>query len=197
MGRSIRRSSIRRIRRRRGRAGPHRPPGQGARVSGRGALGRRGSHGTRGSTRAPGAWLATSADGSMNLDGLKWEEPAGRDLRETEKAYLDAERRRVIYVAATRARDLLVVPRPGRGPGQARVQRLARGRGSRVAAPSSSPTWRGPSRRGRARRARRAPDTADAAALSSGGAGAWDAAAAEAGGHGSSRPQSRAASSGS
>ncbi len=49
----------------------------------------------------------------MNLDGLRWEEPPGLHLKDTEQAYLDAERRRVIYVAATRARDLLVVPKAG------------------------------------------------------------------------------------
>jgi ATP-dependent helicase/nuclease subunit A len=50
---------------------------------------------------------------TMNLEGLSWEEPAGLDLREREKRYLDAERRRVIYVATTRARDLLIIPRAG------------------------------------------------------------------------------------
>jgi ATP-dependent helicase/nuclease subunit A len=55
----------------------------------------------------------------MNLPGLSWEEPAGLALRTTEGRYLDAERPRVVYVAATRARDLLVVPcaggvKPGR-----------------------------------------------------------------------------------
>jgi len=50
---------------------------------------------------------------SLNLHRLRWEEPAGQDLAKTEKAFLDAERRRVIYVAATRARDLLVLPRAG------------------------------------------------------------------------------------
>lgn len=49
----------------------------------------------------------------MTLNGLAWEEPAGLNLRETERAYLDAERCRVVYVAATRARDLLVIPRAG------------------------------------------------------------------------------------
>ncbi|MGH7307226.1 MAG: UvrD-helicase domain-containing protein, partial [Candidatus Rokuibacteriota bacterium] len=49
----------------------------------------------------------------MTLNGLAWEEPAGLDLRGTERAYLDAERCRVVYVAATRARDLFVVPRAG------------------------------------------------------------------------------------
>jgi ATP-dependent helicase/nuclease subunit A len=66
----------------------------------------------------PGAWHM-ERDGRgwlMSLHGLTWEEPQGRDLTGTEKAYLDAERRRVIYVAATRARDLLVVPRAGEVP---------------------------------------------------------------------------------
>jgi ATP-dependent helicase/nuclease subunit A len=49
----------------------------------------------------------------VNLEGLSSEEPPGLGLRVTERRYLDAERRRVVYVAATRARDLLVVPRAG------------------------------------------------------------------------------------
>src|SRR5262249_26009662 len=62
-----------------------------------------------------GAWrMARDERGwVVNLHGLKWEEPAGLALRDTEEAYLDAERQRVIYVAATRARDLLVVPKAG------------------------------------------------------------------------------------
>jgi ATP-dependent exoDNAse (exonuclease V) beta subunit len=62
-----------------------------------------------------GAWRM-ERDGhgwTMNLNGLKWEEPPGLALKETEQAYLDAERRRVVYVAATRARDLLVIPKAG------------------------------------------------------------------------------------
>ena len=51
----------------------------------------------------------------MSLDGLTWEEPAGMDLGATEKLYLDAERRRVAYVAATRVRDILVIPKAGTG----------------------------------------------------------------------------------
>ena len=47
----------------------------------------------------------------MNLHGLRCEEPGGLGLKETERLYLDAERRRVVYVAATRARDVLIVPR--------------------------------------------------------------------------------------
>ncbi len=57
-------------------------------------------------------------DGSgwmLNLDGLTWEEPkpSAQGLKETEHSYLDQERRRVAYVAATRARDLLIVPKAG------------------------------------------------------------------------------------
>jgi len=67
-------------------------------------------------TRLPDRAWRVERDGrgwTMSLDGLAWEEPAGLALRQTERQYLDAERRRVIYVAATRARDLLVVPRTG------------------------------------------------------------------------------------
>jgi ATP-dependent helicase/nuclease subunit A len=47
----------------------------------------------------------------ISLQKLKWEEPPGGQLTKREKRYADMERRRVVYVAATRARDLLVVPR--------------------------------------------------------------------------------------
>ena len=50
---------------------------------------------------------------TMALEGLAWEEPLGLHLAQTERDYLRAERRRVIYVATTRARDLLVIPRTG------------------------------------------------------------------------------------
>jgi ATP-dependent exoDNAse (exonuclease V) beta subunit len=50
------------------------------------------------------AWL-------IALAKLKWEEPPGGELSKREKRYADMERRRVVYVAATRARDLLVVPK--------------------------------------------------------------------------------------
>jgi ATP-dependent helicase/nuclease subunit A len=49
----------------------------------------------------------------INLDKLAWEEPAGLGIRQTEQQYLDAERRRIAYVAATRARDLLIIPKAG------------------------------------------------------------------------------------
>jgi ATP-dependent exoDNAse (exonuclease V) beta subunit len=53
---------------------------------------------------APGGWM-------VDIDGLDWEEPEGGNLRERESEYQEAERRRLLYVAATRARDLLVLPR--------------------------------------------------------------------------------------
>jgi ATP-dependent helicase/nuclease subunit A len=62
-----------------------------------------------------GAWVVDRHGHGwmMDLAGLTWEEPAALGIRRTERAYVDAERRRVIYVAATRARDLLVVPQAG------------------------------------------------------------------------------------
>ena len=47
---------------------------------------------------------------ALEIDGLFWEEPEGRDLLAQENAYLAAERLRLVYVAGTRARDLLVLP---------------------------------------------------------------------------------------
>ncbi len=48
---------------------------------------------------------------SIALDDFTWEEPRGAGIKEIEKKYRDAERKRLVYVAATRARDLLVLPR--------------------------------------------------------------------------------------
>jgi len=50
---------------------------------------------------------------AVDLDGLEWSEPAGADILGREQRYLAAERRRVVYVAATRARDVLVLPLAG------------------------------------------------------------------------------------
>jgi ATP-dependent helicase/nuclease subunit A len=55
----------------------------------------------------------TGSAWAMDLDGLAWEEPEGGGLLERERRYAAAERRRLVYVAATRARDLLVLPRAG------------------------------------------------------------------------------------
>ena len=49
----------------------------------------------------------------VNLDKLTWEEPAAFGIRDAEQKYLNAERRRIAYVAATRARDLLIIPNAG------------------------------------------------------------------------------------
>ena len=55
-------------------------------------------------------WRVAPTGWTMSLDGLSWEEPAGLHVKDTEKRYQNAERKRVVYVAATRARDLLVLP---------------------------------------------------------------------------------------
>jgi ATP-dependent exoDNAse (exonuclease V) beta subunit len=63
----------------------------------------------------PAPWRV-HADGQgwmIDLDRFAWEEPAGLSIKQTETQYLKNERRRVVYVAATRARDLLIVPHAG------------------------------------------------------------------------------------
>jgi ATP-dependent helicase/nuclease subunit A len=96
----------------------------------------------------------------MGLQGLAWEEPPGIALKQTERQYLDAERRRVGYVAATRARDLLVIPRAGTPtPGKMICADLIAGHDARLVnelAPYRAGTgapWAGDRRR----RPRRAP----------------------------------------
>lgn len=68
----------------------------------------------------PAAWRV-SRDGTrwtITLDGLKASRPPGIDLGKQERALLDEERKRLSYVAVTRARDLLVVPRTGEQNGR-------------------------------------------------------------------------------
>lgn len=63
-----------------------------------------------------GSPYLVSADGTswaLSLEGVEWCEPDDDDLAGRELRYLHAERRRLIYVAATRARDLLVLPVAG------------------------------------------------------------------------------------
>lgn len=55
--------------------------------------------------------MASDGEGwQIRVDKFGWAEPQGMDLVDQEKKYLEAERRRVVYVAATRARDLLILP---------------------------------------------------------------------------------------
>jgi len=50
---------------------------------------------------------------ALRLDMLKWEEPAGLEIAARERKMREAERKRLIYVAATRARDVLILPKVG------------------------------------------------------------------------------------
>jgi ATP-dependent helicase/nuclease subunit A len=50
---------------------------------------------------------------SIRLDALKHEQPPGLELAEREQKFREAERKRLVYVAATRARDFLVLPQAG------------------------------------------------------------------------------------
>ena len=62
------------------------------------------------------AWRA-ARDGkgwTLALDGCAWEQPPDLGLAKSEKTYSDEEQRRVVYVAATRARDRLVLPLAGK-----------------------------------------------------------------------------------
>lgn len=63
---------------------------------------------------APAAWRV-DRDGTgwaMKTNDVVWEEPQGEERIEQERRYAEAERRRLVYVAATRARDLLIIPKP-------------------------------------------------------------------------------------
>jgi len=51
---------------------------------------------------------------AMRLDLLSWEEPAGLEIARRERQMREAERKRLVYVAATRARDVLVIPQVGK-----------------------------------------------------------------------------------
>ena len=64
--------------------------------------------GTPWKVRRDGNW-------AIQLDGLKAGSKSGRSLIDEEKAIEKEEKKRLYYVAATRARDLLVVPLPNQG----------------------------------------------------------------------------------
>lgn len=52
---------------------------------------------------------------AISLDGLAWEEaPPGSNLKQRDTEYANAEKKRLIYVGATRARDLLVFAKIGK-----------------------------------------------------------------------------------
>ncbi|WP_242393276.1 UvrD-helicase domain-containing protein [Anaeromyxobacter oryzisoli] len=63
--------------------------------------------------RSPFVIDRTGRSWGIALDGLVWDEPADGEVAAREQRYLDAERLRLVYVAATRARDLLVLPVAG------------------------------------------------------------------------------------
>jgi ATP-dependent helicase/nuclease subunit A len=64
----------------------------------------------------------TAGDGDawfLKIDGLQWEQPRDGGLLAREELLQNAERRRLVYVAATRARDVLVISTPRGKPGYA------------------------------------------------------------------------------
>ena len=70
-----------------------------------------GRAGIKGVTNKP-PWRRARVGGgwSIALEGLEHSEPRLPDLGVLEKEYLAHERNRIVYVAATRARDLVVIP---------------------------------------------------------------------------------------
>ncbi|HEY6098475.1 MAG TPA: UvrD-helicase domain-containing protein, partial [Anaeromyxobacter sp.] len=122
---------------------------------------------------------AGGRDWSIALDGLAWDEPAGSGLAARERRYLDAERRRLAYVAATRARDFLVLPLAGDPDPRRITGRLCAGAPEHLVerldpfSPGAEPAW--------ARDAAPAPrPRGDAAALAAETDAAWAAAVREA-----------------
>jgi ATP-dependent helicase/nuclease subunit A len=67
--------------------------------------------------KADGTPWKVTRDGNwaIQLEGLQAGSQSGRSLIEREKAIEKEEKKRLYYVAATRARDLLVVPMPNQG----------------------------------------------------------------------------------
>ncbi len=62
------------------------------------------------------AWTVdrSSTGWAIRLDKLRWDVPAELEIAARERKLREAERKRLVYVAATRARDLLIVPKVGR-----------------------------------------------------------------------------------
>lgn len=93
-------------------------------------------------------WHVSREDGSwaLEIDGLRWEEPEGAGILDRENAYLAAERLRLVYVAGTRARDLLVLP-VSAGGGEGKITNALVGVESPALeiyqewTPDETPTW--------------------------------------------------------
>ncbi|HUL58292.1 MAG TPA: UvrD-helicase domain-containing protein [Anaeromyxobacteraceae bacterium] len=130
--------------------------------------------------RTPFVVDRTGASWALALDGLEWEEPGDGGVAGREGRYLDAERLRLVYVAATRARDLLLLPVAGEPDPEWITGRLAGGGPEGLVetldryAAGSEPRW-----------AAEVPPpgtsaAGDAAALAAGVGAAWRSAAAEA-----------------
>jgi len=58
---------------------------------------------------------STGRSWALEIEGLSWQEPEESGFLDREADYGAAERRRLVYVAATRAKELLVVPVAGGG----------------------------------------------------------------------------------
>jgi ATP-dependent helicase/nuclease subunit A len=58
---------------------------------------------------------STGSSWALEIEGLSWQEPEESGFLDREADYGAAERRRLVYVAATRAKELLVVPVAGGG----------------------------------------------------------------------------------
>jgi ATP-dependent helicase/nuclease subunit A len=97
--------------------------------------------------RSPFVVDRTGRSWALAIDGLAWEEPEDGDAAARERRYLDAERRRLVYVAATRARDLLVLPVAGRPNPEWITGRLVLGAPEALLervepfAPGAEPAW--------------------------------------------------------
>ena len=73
------------------------------------------------SDKPPWRVSRTTGEWALALDGLEHSEPPEADMAAVEKTYRDHERKRVIYVACTRARDLLVLPRAAKAKAKSHV----------------------------------------------------------------------------
>ncbi|HEU4382133.1 MAG TPA: UvrD-helicase domain-containing protein [Anaeromyxobacteraceae bacterium] len=121
----------------------------------------------------------TGASWAVAFDGIELEEPEGGGFAGREKRYLDAERKRLVYVAATRARDLLLLPVAGQAGGKYVTGRLVAGAPEALMErletydPRAEPAW------AREDPAPAPPPPGDASPLAAEVAAAWRSAAAE------------------